>query len=210
MSSTADPGPTPFLGGRAHAGQDRRVADAPHQPRTQDYGLEAITVGGEHRHLRLRLGGAVVRWRVRLQRRALVDPDQRLAVHERRLGADVDESPHACAADSGQRVAGAAHVAALELRARAPLPQVRSGVEGDVGAPGALGHRLYVVEVAPHRLGSSVADGLGSTVGPGEGAYGPALGEQPLDQCPADEAGAAGDVRGGHLAASLPSAAINR
>ena len=93
VPAAADPRPAAFLGSRADAGHDRRVARAPHQPRPDDDRLDALR--GEHGLLGLRLGGAVERLRARLQRRALVDHHERLAVHQRGLGADVDEAPHA-------------------------------------------------------------------------------------------------------------------
>jgi hypothetical protein len=58
--------------------------------------------------------------------------------------------------------------------------------------------RREVAEVAAHGLGAADAHGVGGAVGAGEGADAPAVAGEPLDQAPADEAGATGDEGGWH------------
>ena len=157
VPAAADPREAPGADHLGHRRQQRRVAAAPDEARAHDDGLEAVAVGLDHRLLGARLGRGVQRRRVEAQRRALVDLDQRLAREQRGLGADVDEAPHAGLARGGQRVARALHVAALEVRALAPVAEVGGAVEGDLAAGGAGGHRGGVVEVAAHGLGAVLA-----------------------------------------------------
>ena len=153
----ADPREAALLDRLHEARQDRRVARAPHEPGPDDDGLEAVAVGVADDLLGLRLGGRVQGLRVGAQGSVLVHVHERLAGHQPRLGADVHEAAHAGGATRLDRVARALHVGALELLARAPLTEVRRGVEGDVRALGAGPHRLGVVEVAAHRLGAGRA-----------------------------------------------------
>ena len=108
--------------------------------------------------------------------------DQRLAGHQRRLGAAVDEAPTPASAQAGERVAGALDVAALEVLPRPPLAEVGGEVEGGGAAGGAGGERGAVAEVAAHRLGAEALDLGGRGVGAGQRPHRPAFGDQALDQ----------------------------
>ena len=109
-----------------------------------------------HRLLGLRLGRRVERLRVGPQRRRLVDVHERLAGQQRRLGADVDEAPHARPrAQAVERVARARR----RCRARTPPagPTRRGGrrawkATSQPAAPARM--RRAVAEVAAHRLGA--------------------------------------------------------
>ena len=72
------------------------------------------------------------RGRVERERRALVDGDERLAVHQRRLGADVDEALDARGAAGGDHGLGAVHVDAPELLPGPEVAEPRGRVEGHV------------------------------------------------------------------------------
>ena len=103
-------------------------------------------------------------------------------------------------------VAGALDVDALEGGRVAPVAEVGGRVEGDVGARHPVPQRGDVVEVAA--TGSAPCpDGLGGGGAPRQRRDGPAVGDEPADERPADEAGTSGDegVRGrGHAAILCP------
>ena len=120
VAAAADPGPFARLDRLHHLRQQRRVALAPDEAGPHDDGLEALAARVADRLLGLRLGRRVGRRRVGSQRRRLVDPDQRLAGHQRRLGAAVDEAPHPRLGAGGEHVARALDVAALEVLPRRP------------------------------------------------------------------------------------------
>ena len=178
--------------------QQRGIALAPHEARSDDHGLEAVVVGGAHGQLGPGLGGRVQRRRVGSQRRVLVDVDQRLPGHQRRLGAHVHDPTRAGVAGGREHVLGAVDVDALELLGLAPVLGLGRGVEDGLDPVGALAQGRQIVEVAGHRLGPAVAHGRGRALRARQRAHVPALGAQPLDQAAADEARSPGDECGGH------------
>ena len=124
--------------------------------------------------------------------------DERLAVHQHRLGADVHGAAHRRGAAGAQHVAGALDVGGHDFVPRPEVLHLGGGVEGDVGALHARDQRAQVAELPAHGLGAADADGVGGAVGAGKGADAPAVAGEPLDQAPADEARAAGDEGGWH------------
>ena len=85
----------------------------------------------------------------------LVDVDQRLAVHQRGLGADVDEAPHAGLARGRPGRCACPCTLTRSKSAREPQsPRCAAQWKATSAAGGARGHRGGVVEVAAHRLGA--------------------------------------------------------
>jgi hypothetical protein len=191
VPAAADPCEAPALHRLGQTGKDGGVAGAPHEARPDHDPFDPL--GVPHELLRLRLGGAVERLRVRRERLALVDAHHRLAVRDGGLGAHVHEAARTGLARSGENVARALHVRSLEVLARAPLAQRRRAVEHHVGALRAGTHRGHVVQVARDGLRSALAHGGGGAVGAGQGANCPALVHQAPDQSPSDEARSPGD-----------------
>ena len=71
-------------------------------------------------------------------------------------------------------------------------------VERELAALGGALHRREVREVAAHRLGTDGAERLGRPLCPCQRAHGPAVGDEPPHERPADETGATGDERREH------------
>ena len=94
VPTASDPGEASLLDHLPHHGHQGRIALPPDEARADHHRLEAVAVGVPHRLLGPRLGRRVGGLRVGPQRRGLVDVDQRLAGHQRRLGSAVDEAPH--------------------------------------------------------------------------------------------------------------------
>jgi hypothetical protein len=136
------------------------VSVTPDEPRAQGDGLEALARRLPHGLLGFGLGRRVRGPRVRPQWRRLIDLNKWLAGHQRRLGAAVDEAPHAGLFAGGQHVPGANHVATLEFLPPSPLTEVGGEVEGDVGSIGAGRERCRVAELAPDRLRPQGGDAL--------------------------------------------------
>ena len=141
VAPAADPGEAPLLDRLHEARQDRRVARAPHQPRPHDDRLEAVAVRVAHRLLGLRLRRGVESRRVGPQRSVLV--------RRSRAARPPAARPRCRRARSAARPRPAMPRARCACRStlprsnssrRAPLAEVRGGVEGDVGALGAGAH----------------------------------------------------------------------
>jgi hypothetical protein len=198
VASAADPGEAAAADQLDHRRQQGRVAHPPHEAGAHDHRLEALAVGRQHGLLGARLGGAVESGRVRPQRGALVDVQERPAREQRCLGADVDEPPHARVGARPQHVGGALDVAALEQLGRAPVAERGRGVKRELAAVGTGTHGGDVGEIALHRLGAAGADPLGRPARARQGAHGVTVEEQPLDQSAADEARPTGDERFAH------------
>jgi hypothetical protein len=124
--------------------------------------------------------------------------DQGLPVHQHGLGRDVDRPADPRRPAGAQHVAGALHVDRHERRPRPEVLDLGGDMEADVGALQPAHERRDVREVTAHGLGAAGADGVDGAVGARERGDGPAVAHQPLDQAPADEAGAAGDEGGCH------------
>ena len=119
-------------------------------------------------------------------------------MHQRRLGADVDEPLDARGAAGRDDGLGAVHVDAPELLPGPEVAEPGGRVERDVGAARAALERGRVEQVAAHGLRPGLAH-LRLRLGRArERADRPAVGGEAADQGGADEAGAAGDERGGH------------
>jgi hypothetical protein len=164
-----------------------RVAPAPDEPRAQDDRLEAVAARRAYRLLGLRLGRRVGRPRVGPQRGALVDVDEGLAGHQRRLGAAVDEAAHARVGAGRESVAGPLDVAALEVLPRPPLAEVRGQVKCHLGAGRSRRQRVAVPEIAADRLRLQLGNTLGGCLGTSQRPHRPSFSSQALDQPAADE-----------------------
>ena len=193
MPAAADPAKAPGADRFDDARQDRAVARPPYQAGANHDRLQSLAVGRPHRLLGHRLGRAVVGLGVGTQRRRLVDADQRLAGHGRRLGTDVHQAAHAGLAARVEHISRAVHVAAHELLARPPFEHRGGRVEGDLAALRAGAQRVRLGQVPARRLGARVRDALGGGVRPRQRPHATALGDEPPDQPAADEARATRD-----------------
>jgi hypothetical protein len=200
LAAPADPGEAAGLDHLDQLRKQGRVAAAPDEARSQGHGLEPVAVGVAGELLRLRLGRRVGSRGVRPQRSGLVDVDERLAGHQRRLGAAVDEALDAGARASVERVPCPLDVAALEVLPAPGVAEVGGEMKSDLTAGGSGGDRVGVADVPAHGLCAEPGNRPLRGIGAGEGAHPPTLIDQAPHQPAADEARASGYERARHLA----------
>jgi hypothetical protein len=167
-----------------------RVALAPHEARPHD-----DCARGDRRRLGEPLRQRVGAHRPRRQRARLVGADDRLAVGEHGLGADVHE---AHALRRGEHVLRALHGDPHVDIERVVLIRVRRAVEAHVAAAHARLERRDVVEVAADPRRPERLDLRGRRSAPRERRDLDAARPQRLDQPPADESRPTGDERSLH------------
>jgi hypothetical protein len=103
----------------------------------------------------------------------------------REVCAGVGEAAHRVAVDAKQIVAPAG--------GHEPAGMDHGVAAGEVTPPG-----VYVLERAGHDLHAVASQVAGAVRRPHQAADGAAVGEEPIDEMPADEAGAASEEHGAH------------